>query len=125
MGLIELTVRGQATEPTRDENGDFVYGEVTRSIFARSVYAQTSSDGTAPNRDSVTTGRVIIAVAGTVVHPHEQVQIDGEWWEVDGKPAEWDEKSQPLRRVGFRMTGWKLPDIGLSSVVINVKQVTG
>lgn len=123
MALIKLKVLRYGTEG-RDAFGDPTIERAEYTINARQIYPRSSSESAETNRDGIVTGWTIHTDLGANVGPHDLIEIDGKWWEVDGEIAVWDERSQPLRHLGFR-NSMRLPHRGIDAAVINVKRHDG
>lgn len=127
MEMIELVVYPHSQgETVRDENGDFVkVPAAPYTIRVHSVYPTPSDEIRESNRDGVTSARTILAAAGTVVSPHDEIEIDQKRWEVDGEPSSWGAMSNPLVRRGFRVAPVSFPTLGTGCVEIKVVRHEG
>lgn len=126
MGL-SVTLHTTDTTTERDESGDFIeVPSPPRNLEVTSIYPRTSDEPGDPNRSSVITGMTILAPENTRISPHDEIEIPGYEgrWRVSGEIAIWDERSNPVRRRGFRI-GMRRPGLNAGCVQINVEKVDG
>lgn len=123
---LTVTVHPAATSG-QDEMGDDI--EVPGAPYVlevESIYPRTSEEPDDPNRSSVITGLTILAPEGTRLSPHDEVEVPGYdgRWDITGEIGVFDERSNPVRRRGFRRGG-RRPGLNLGCVQINVEQANG
>lgn len=124
--MIEVTVHPVGDSDTDEMGDEITIPGVPYVLEVESIYPRTSEEPDDPNRSLVVTGMTILATEGTRLSPHDQIEIPSYegLWDIVGEIAVWDDRSNPVRRRGFRRGGHG-PNLNLGCVQINLERTDG